>query len=743
MDTQSKQHSVLPQRYTTLAHLRGRVLARPALWWVLLLFLLALAPRMLGLGAFLTTDEANHWQLRAHNFLQALQEGDYASTNQTGHPGVTTMWLGAAGTWAYDTLVQQGRVEPIAPALEHMQDADYGAAAAVFHAAGEDVALYHALVKMPVALVGALWVALMYLLLRRLLGEQVALLAALFLAVDPFLVAHTRVLHVDALLTMFMNLSLLALLAAVHAPDEAKHEHADRQPAAMQWGLLLASGVAAGLAFLTKSPSVLLVPMTGLIVLLWAFGPVMRSSAAFRQSVLAALRAALVVLLAWGAVALAIWVVLWPAMWVDPSGTLMSVLDEVRDTGGIAHGWGNFFMGQPVAVPGPLYYPVVLVLRLTPWLLGGLFAAVLAGPWREQDTERRSLIVLLLLVFALLFFLMMSIPPKKFDRYLLPMFPVLNIIAALGWVRLWSRLSGPLRRVAWLRSRLVPWLLVLVLCIWPLLTLVWYHPYYLAYYNPLLGGGPAAARLVYVGWGEGLEQAGRYIEAQPDGCDYPLSSWYEETILPYVCSPVMHPGWAREPGNVGYVVLYVNQMQREIYDDVSTLVRQRGSLVHTVNIHGIDYAYVYQLPQPGEHEIAADFGPAIRLMSYDVDVSAIRETGMLTLVTQWQARAPVEQNVMLFIHLLDEQGDRIAQTDVPPAGPEALPQNWNSGHYYRWFHQVQVGQDIPPGTYWLAVGLYHADTFERLPLQGGPAQPDAPDYGADALLLEPVVIGGE
>jgi hypothetical protein len=41
------------------------------------------------------------------------------------------------------------------------------------------------------------------------------------------------------------------------------------------------------------------------------------------------------------------------------------------------------------------------------------------------------------------------------------------------------------------------------------------------------------------------------------------------------------------------------------------------------------------------------------------------------------------------------------------------------------------------------VGLYHADTFERLPLQGGPAQPDAPDYGADALLLEPVVIGGE
>jgi hypothetical protein len=116
---------------------------------------------------------------------------------------------------------------------------------------------------------------------------------------------------------------------------------------------------------------------------------------------------------------------------------------------------------------------------------------------------------------------------------------------------------------------------------------------------------------------------------------------------------------------------------------------------------------------------------------------------MLTLVTQWQARAPVEQNVMLFIHLLDEQGDRIAQTDVPPAGPEALPQNWNSGHYYRWFHQVQVGQDIPPGTYWLAVGLYHADTFERLPLQGGPAQPDAPDYGADALLLEPVVIGGE
>ncbi len=68
--------------------------ALPAI--VLGLFVLALLPRALALGDFVTIDEASKWFERAERFQQALLAGDYVNTNQTGHPGVTTMWLGTA-----------------------------------------------------------------------------------------------------------------------------------------------------------------------------------------------------------------------------------------------------------------------------------------------------------------------------------------------------------------------------------------------------------------------------------------------------------------------------------------------------------------------------------------------------------------------------------------------------------------------------------------------------------------------
>ena len=63
---------------------------------------LAILPRVLGLADFYTVDEAYHWAARTRAFAQAVQAHDWAHTNQTGHPGVTTMWLGALGYWMHD-----------------------------------------------------------------------------------------------------------------------------------------------------------------------------------------------------------------------------------------------------------------------------------------------------------------------------------------------------------------------------------------------------------------------------------------------------------------------------------------------------------------------------------------------------------------------------------------------------------------------------------------------------------------
>ncbi len=65
-------------------------------WLYVALFLLALAPRLLAIGRYVTPDELM-WVQRSVAFREALLAGDWANTIVTGHPGVTTTWLGALG----------------------------------------------------------------------------------------------------------------------------------------------------------------------------------------------------------------------------------------------------------------------------------------------------------------------------------------------------------------------------------------------------------------------------------------------------------------------------------------------------------------------------------------------------------------------------------------------------------------------------------------------------------------------
>jgi 4-amino-4-deoxy-L-arabinose transferase-like glycosyltransferase len=740
---------------------RGRL---RGLFVVLTLFLLALAPRLLAMGDFWTADEADHWSERVEAFWPALQDGSYAATNMVGHPGVTTMWLGNVGLWMQHTLEAIGWIPP------------------------DDAALYRMFLRVPVAIVTALCVALASPLMRRLFGERVALLAALLWAGDPFLIAHSKVLHVDALMTSFLVLSLLAALVAFRLETHASPNPVGGPPLAsslslgtVRWGILVASGGAAGLALLTKSPALILGPLVGLAALVGAVRrrnedePALlhRLTASPRHVAASLLLTVFPPLAVWGGVAALVWVALWPAAWVDPVGSALTIVNEVVRNGAVEHGWGNFFLGRPVADPGPLFYPVAIVLRLTPWATLGLLAAGVAAAaalWRRRgkqgyqnqnqdhahaldsksrEIEGRSPALALLLLFALLFIAIMSILPKKFDRYALPTFPVLDLVAAMGvlWTtdrvwRWWQRRRVPPAAAGAPRSvprlGLVPWALVVIGLG---ANVLWYHPYELAYYNPLVGGGPVAVRSILVGWGEGFEQAGRYITRQYNGCDLGVASWYKEVIQPYVCSPVMHQGYIGVPGHVHYAVIYSNQYQRHINFDILPSLRERGSLVHTVRIHGIDYAYVYQLRQPRQHRVTADFGSSIRLTGYDVLPTSVRSGGVLTLTLQWHVQEEMSEDYQLFLHVFDADGNQVGHADVPPGGPFQPTSAWGYHRFIDWIHRVPVRTDLSGSsdTLWVTLGVYDPSTFARLPLRNAPPPPPgAPDDGENALVLGPI-----
>lgn len=652
------------------------------------IFAIALLPRAIGIGEFATVDEAVHWFDRARDFLGAFTTGNYAGTYLVGHPGVTTMWLGALGEWVYHQLGMN-----------------------------DQIARMH-LLRLPVAVVNALVIALAYLPLRRLFGPAVALLAAMLWATDPFLVAHGQLLHVDALLSSFMTLSLLFGLVAfgwdVPVPSAQR---------GVNWGALITSGILAGLALLTKSPAMLLPVEVGLLALI-AF---VRAGAG-RPGALRTMAAALAL---WGAIALLVFLAIWPAAWANPIGVIQRMADEVRTNGGSPHPTGNFLLGKSVADPGVLFYPLALAFRTTPWAMLGMVAALgwmrspSAGP-----TGRSSLAALA--GAAVLLVAILSIMAKKFDRYALPATPLIQIIAACGL----SWLAQSLFRLAQQRITAAQqrWAMKASWAAAALLlgaNLLRYHPYELAYYNPLLGGGTVAQRTIPVGWGEGFDLAMRYISQQPDGCTRPTVVWYRSLVEGLTCGPTLRMGDLVLGKRAGYAILYVDQEQRGYYSDATEILRSRAIPIHTVEIAGVSYAVIYRVPKPQEHMLNALFQHDLRLLSYEIDSSI---PSGLVVTFNWLPEGWQSDEVMLFIHVLDESGARITQVDVPLQSDQPA-EFWAPDRIESQQQQIPLPPDLDPGTYWVSVGIYQREDGQRIPFTLPTQQRVGPQSGASALTI--------
>jgi 4-amino-4-deoxy-L-arabinose transferase-like glycosyltransferase len=650
----------------------------PAWLAALLVGVVALLPRILTLNDFFTEDESFHWVWRVRHFAGAIRQEHWADTNLTGHPGVTTMWLGTFGRW----LAELSGVP-----MEGMAE-------------GSASIAYLAMLRMPLVLVNVLAVVLGYLLLRRLLKPHTALLAALLWATSPFIIAHSRLLHLDGLLASFMTLSLLCLLVAADYPQ---HDggRARRWPGLLAVG---ASGVLAGLAFLTKAPSLLLLPLAGLLLLL--FGP--------QESPWQRVRRTAARYTLWLACAALVIVAGWPAMWVEPLQAIGAVLDEIRSNGAVPHHTGNYFFGQPVADPGWLFYPVVVLWRGTPLLLVGLLLLPLA--WRaaahsdNSQRERRVLLALLLLV--LLFVLALSAAPKKFDRYLLPAWPALTILAAFGlqWLWQWAQ-----ERLRW--RGVTRWLLPAGCCLYLAAALLWYHSYYLAYFNPLVGGGTTAQHVLLVGWGEGMEQAGAWLRERPDVDRSPVLTWGPRTLEPFIPGRTVFLNEQNAAEPASYAVLYVRGRQRQEAQAAQEHVSQSPPL-YTLEMYGIEYARVYQPPYPYDEPLDAVFGAGLHLRGFSQE----RQGDTLFITPSWNVQADMQGGWFSFVHVLAPDGRRVAQVDVPLDG--GLFETWQAGQQFGGPLPIQLPPGLPEGTYRVVLGVYHPQTGERLPLTQGAPLPD-------------------
>jgi hypothetical protein len=765
----------------------------------LLIFLLALIPRLHAawLG-FVTPDEPS-WVYRSVRFLQAIDARHWADTMQTGHPGAITMWIGSLGIlwerWrdprgATDLIDWIDNVPWVTP---------------------ENVALFRHLApflppaRVSMAVLTSAGIVLVYVFAYRLWGRRVAVLGAALIALDPFAVALSGLLHLDAPAMTLMTPALLAWLVAL-----------DERGATSRWRpayYAMISGLLTGLGILAKGPAVLVVPVIALSALWHLLSAHPTWSRAGRIALLGA---------AWLPSATVGLIGPFPAMWVDPR----SVLERIFGMSGSyfdAPLHLQYFRGSVTADPGALFYGTVLLYRTTPITLIGLLLSplsLLAGRSRAAGPHGAQTASLWALVLG--FGALLTLGGQKFDRYLLPVFPAVDLLAAIGWTTVIRAIQQYLSR----RGRQMPFvgtLLALVAIQGAMILPSW--PYYLDVYNPLLGGLAAARRTLSVGWGEGMEQIAAWLDRQPDAPEQVIAVTSPVLIGSLVDGPVVplddtsrtladkivittsdrqfdpatvneltsdarldsvvHIGgeealwlyatqldaereyldrhgkagdlilcdapspFARRPGNwdvylveegdEGRIAAELNgwstgharlwYLSYPTASPITASILRRQLETFAMRLERIDLGYasatLYGLPGGPAFEATEDafqtasFGGEIALADGMLLESDLIQQRTVRFRLRWQSIATPQADYAPFIHLFDEQ-DHLRSAG---RGLELLvddrfwaTSHWSVGESVEADYSLSLPPGLPPGRYWIAIGLANATGGGRVPV---------------------------
>ena len=653
-----------------------------------LLFFLSLLARSAALGRYITPDEPT-WVYRSLQFREALLAGNWGGTLVAGHPGVITTWLGALAMSIQMLFSAEAREA-------------YAWLAKIAFLTPDNVEAFKRLAifldggRLALMLVNSLGIVGIYSLVKRLWGDKVALLAGVFLALDPFLAGLSGLLHVDGLSATFVTLSLLALAVGVR-PRES--EPAERR--VLVWPAL--AGLMAALAVLSKTPTLLLLPVSGL-ALLW---PLVRDR---RISTRARLTTFLVRSVAWGTAFLATMLILFPALWVSPAAVLGTVggsanrhLDEaLRET---------FFLGRVAFVHGPLFYPIVLLWRLSPivWL------AVLPLGWivarRKNEAEPAAhydvFSILLLVAWVLLFLVLITSAAKKFDRYILPVVPAVLVLAALIWSQLATRRPSAAKAIT-ITAIAVQSLFWLVFAAWPLMA-----------YNPLVGGPRTAVNVLPVGWGEAVSVAGGRLgdSAADDRAISPIAP----ALAPFFAGRTLVEGYD-DSATADYVILTAGSLQIDPSGSARQIEGQE--LVETIHFGGLDQGWIYRNPAAVPPDLPADltervvFGDQMALVA--LGRSVVDDTVGLALRWQQLPSMPEDARYTLRIVIGDTHGSVWASQETSLLNEDYFfPPDWLQDETGVVRYALELPPGMPPDEYEITLSLIDEATASQLPVRVG------------------------
>jgi hypothetical protein len=699
------------------------------------IFLVSLALRILAITVPINSDE-QLWMTRGSTFIQNLLEGDLTGTYRRHHPGVTNMWV--IGSSMLANCVLQKHFPGL---LGLNQPLDLNACLNQVHPI-----IFYVLPRLLQAAIASACMVCLYILTKQLLGQSVALCSLSLLLLEPFFLAYQRYLTTDALMADFSILALLLFLLYLRSDLLRAIPLCDRYRYRRQ--LLVASGVFMGLATATKVTALFILPAVALWIVLIELG---NWRTRFPQR---GWKRQLADLRWWGLSILGTIVLIWPAMWVSPSYVVAQIYKGLlkESERGLL-----FFLGQITDSPGLLFYPLVLAYRLSPVLQVGLlaFLGILLIPKLRRHQKRMPELTALALV-PLCVLLILSASDSKIDRYINLFLPVLALLSAVGWLGMvvWVGRSAEALRRRFGKHHMGQWGInrgvttAIALFGLQLIVLVPYYPYYLSYYNPLLGGSGAAKHIFMIGQGEGLDLAAKWLNQSPNAKEIKVASWYSSSFAAYFHGQTLpiEKDILPDPQpwtTANRVVLYYNQFQRQLPEPKAIAYFALQQPLFAARLHDIDYARVYPGPVPLPEDLeriqiplSLSFGKQVRLLGYDMNTSKLSPGEALVVTFYWKFLAPMSPDMTINVSLRDTQGKLQNGSDARPLDGYFFTDKVTPGTVLRDVHKLTVAPGTPVNCYRLEVGWYSPSNGQQLEVRD--AVGNSP--GTQAIIGEVEVI---
>jgi hypothetical protein len=176
--------------------------------------------------------------------------------------------------------------------------------------------------------------------------------------------------------------------------------------------------------------------------------------------------------------------------------------------------------------------------------------------------------------------------------------------------------------------------------------------------------------------------------------------------------------------NVDYLVFarnwIVRSMEAQDWADLWQRYRERSPKL-MVEFDGVPYVWVYKVgpiidESAIDHVVNARVGDDFILLGYALESFQVRPGETIDLTLYWEAAKKPTEDYTVFVHLLDANGQLVAQQDNQPQDGLYPTKFWDAGERVQDEYALTVDTGALAGEYTLVVGMYTLETLQRLPV---------------------------